>query len=62
MSDLIHNFATWKRKRDASLKQAADAIPEVPGGSDQPCLDKGSEVQAIVISGLPEMGLNDQPA
>ena len=31
-------------------------------GSDQPHLDEGSEVQAIIISGLPEMGLNEQPA
>ena len=29
------------------------------GGSGQPRLDEGSEVQAIVISGSPEMGLND---
>ena len=28
MSDLIHNFADQKRKRDASLKQAANALPE----------------------------------
>ena len=32
----------------------ADAIPEVAGG-------EGSNVQAIVISSSPEMGLNDQP-
>ena len=29
-------------------------------GSSQPGLDGGSEVQAIVISGSPEMSLNDQ--
>ena len=62
MLDLIHNFVARKRKRDAGLEQAADAIPEVDGGSDQPHLEEGSEVQAIVISGLPEMGLNEQPA
>ena len=61
MSDLIHNFAARKRKRDASFEQAADAIPEVARGSGQPRSDEGSEVQAIVISGLPEMGLNYQP-
>ena len=60
MSDLIHNFATRKRKQDASLKQAADANPEVAEGSGQPCSDEGSEVQAIIISSSPEMGLNDQ--
>ena len=59
MYDLIHNFAAWKQKRDASLEEAADAIPEVAGGSDQPRLDEGSEVQEIVISGSPEMGLNE---
>ena len=62
MSDLIHNFAARKQKRDASLEKAADALPEVDGGSGQPRLTKGSEVQAIVILGSPEMGLNDQLA
>ena len=61
MSSLVHNFAARKQKRDASLEQAANASPEVAGGSSQPCFDGGSEVQAIVISGSPEMGLNDQP-
>ena len=55
MSDLVHNFAAWKRKRDASFKWVADAIPEVAGG-------EGSNVEAIIISSLPEIGLNDQPA
>ena len=55
MSDLVHNFADRKRKCDASFKRVADAIPEVAGG-------EGSDVQAIVILGSPEMGLNDQPA
>ena len=32
------------------------------GGSGQPRSDGGSEVQAIVISGSPEMDLNDQSA
>ena len=52
MSDLVHNFAALKRKRNASFKRVANAIPEVAGG-------EGSNVQAIVISGSPEMGLND---
>ena len=55
MSDLVHNFAAQKRKRDASFKRVVDAIPEVAGG-------EGLDVQAIVITSLPEMGLNDQPA
>ena len=61
MSGLVHNFAAQKWKRDAMLEQAADAVPEVAGGSSQPCPDWGSEVQAIVISGSPETSLNDQP-
>ena len=52
MSDLVHNFATRKKKRDVSFKWVVDAIPEVPGG-------EGLDVQAIVILGSPEMGLND---
>ena len=62
MSSLIHNFPTRKRKRDAILEQGANAPSEVVGGSGQPRLDECSEVQAIVISGSPKMGLNDQPA
>ena len=62
MSDLIHNFAARKRKRDAILEQVADALHEVPRGSGQPRSDEGSEVQTIVISGSPEMALKDQPA
>ena len=54
MSDLVHNFAARKWKRDASFKRVADAIPKVAEG-------EGLDVQAIFISGLPEMGLNDQP-
>ena len=62
MSGLVYNFTARNQKRDASLEQAADVIPEVAGGSSQPCPDGGSEVQAIVILGSPEMRLNDQPA
>ena len=62
MSGLIHNFYARKRKRDASLEQVVDAVLEVVGGSGQPCQDGGLEVQYIVISGSPEMGLNDQLA
>ena len=32
------------------------------GGSGFSILDEGSEVSTIVISGSPEMGMNDQPA
>ena len=61
MSDLVHNFFARKRKRDAILEQAADVVPEVASGTSKPGQDRGSEVQAIVISGSPEMSLNGQP-
>ena len=60
MSELVHNFTAQKWKRDASLKQAADATLEVAGGSSQPCPNGGSKVQAIIILGSPKMGVNDQ--
>ena len=60
MFDLIHNFSARKLKRDASFERAADAIPEVVGGLGRSCSDEGSKVPEIVISGSPEMGLNDQ--
>ena len=53
MSDLVHNFAARKRKRDASFKRVVDAIPEVAGG-------EGPDVQPIVILGSLKMGSNDQ--
>ena len=61
MSEFVHNFSAWKRKRDAGLEQVTDAALEVAGGLGQPCLNGGSKVQAIVILRSPEMGLNDQP-
>ena len=62
MSDLVHNFSTRKRKRDAMFEQSANVVLEGARGSSQPCLDKGSEVQAIFISGSLEMSVDDQPA
>ena len=55
MSNLVHNFAARKWKQDVSLEQVANAIPEVARGLGQPRSDDGLEVQAIVISGSPEM-------
>ena len=54
MPYLVHNFAAQKRKSDASFKRVVEVVPEVTKGED-------SDVQAIVISGSPEMGSNDQP-
>ena len=42
MSDLIHNFAARKRKRDASFERAVNAIPGVAKGSSQSRSDEGS--------------------
>ena len=39
----------------------ADSISEPTRESSHPATDGDSEVQAITISGSPEMGLNDQP-
>ena len=61
MSGLVHNFTARKRKRDAILEQATNAAPEVARGSSQPGPDGGSEVQVIVISGSPDISLDDQP-
>ena len=44
MSDMVHNFAARKWKRNASFKRVVDSILEVAGG-------EGSDVQAKVISG-----------
>ena len=62
MSGLIHDFTTQKQKRDAMRGQTTGTSPEVARGSSWSGSDEGSKVQAIVISGLPEMGLNDQSA
>ena len=62
MSDLIHNFAARKRKLDASFERVADAILGVAEGSGRSHSDEGSEVPIIIISGSPEMVLNDQLA
>ena len=32
MSGLVHNFSARKWKRDASLEQAADVVPEMAEG------------------------------
>ena len=59
MSGLVHNFTARKWKRDAILEQVADAAPKVARGLSQPGPDEGSKVQAIVISGSPEISLDD---
>ena len=59
MYGLLHRYATRKRKRGAISKSVADSIPEPVGGSSHPATDGNSEVQEIVISSSPKIGLND---
>ena len=59
MSGLVHNFDAHEWKRDAILEQEANVVPKGARGLSQPCPDGGSEVQAIVISGSPEMRVDD---
>ena len=58
MADLIHNFGARKCKRGASFKRATDTTPKVVGEADQHPIGEGSDVQAIVVSDLPEMGFH----
>ena len=62
MADLVHNFGAWKRKRGASFKQAINSTPEVAGWADQHPSGENLDVQAIVISDSPEMGIHGQSA
>ena len=56
MTGLLDSYAAKKRKRRESSKRELDQAE----GSNQLITDGGSEMQAIVISGSPEMGLSDQ--
>ena len=62
MVDLVHNFDAWKHKRGASFKRATDATLEVVGEADQHSTGEGSDVQAIVVSDLLEIGFHCQSA
>ena len=62
MPDLVHNFGARKRKRGASFKRVIDATPEVTGEANQQPNDESSDVQAIVVSDLLEMGFHGQSA
>ena len=62
MYGLLHRCADRKRKRDESSEPVADVIPDMDRGSSHPATDGGPKMQAIVISGSPEVGSDDQPA
>ena len=58
MIDLVHNFGARKRKRGAYFKRAIGATPEVAGEVSQQPFGESSDVQAIVVSNLLEMGFH----
>ena len=58
MADLVHNFSARKHKQGASFKRATDATPEVTDKASQQLIGESSNVQAIVVSDLPEMGFH----
>ena len=47
MTDLVHNFGAWKRKRGACFKRVIDATPEVVVEADQHLTGEGSDGQAV---------------
>ena len=57
MTGLLDRYAARKRKRQEDAEREADRAE----GSERLFTDGGSEMQAIMISGSPEMGSNDQP-
>ena len=57
MTGLLDRYAARKRKWQESAEKNADQAE----GSNRPSMDGGSEIQAIIIPGSPEMGSSDQP-
>ena len=58
MTGLLDRYATRKRKKQPSSSSESD--PSQATGSGQPAAEGGSEMQAIVIPGSPELGTTDQ--
>ena len=58
MTDFVHNFTARKRKRGSTLKRALVATSDVAGDASRQPSGENSNVQAIVVSGSPEMGLH----
>ena len=52
MTGLLNRYAAKKWKRQESAEREVDQAE----GSNRPSMDGGSEIQAIIILGLPEMG------
>ena len=60
MANFGHNFAARKRKRGATFKKALVATSDVAGEVSHQPSGENSNVQAIVVSGSPEMGFHGQ--
>ena len=58
MADLFHNFDARKRKRGANFKRATGATFEVASEASQQSSGESSDVQAIIVSGSPEMSFH----
>ena len=56
MTELLDRYVARKRKRQEDVEREADGAK----GSDRPPTEGGSEMQAIVIPGSPEIESNDQ--
>ena len=60
MTGLLDHYTARKRKRQLSSGSESDIAPAQAAGPSQLVAERGSEVQAIIISGSPESGPTDQ--
>ena len=58
MADLFHNSGARKCKRGANFKRATGATFEVASEASQQSSGESSDVQAIIVSGSPEMSFH----
>ena len=56
MTGLLDRYAARKRKWQLSSDSESDITPAQTAGPSQPAAEGGSEVQAIIIPGSPELG------
>ena len=57
MTGLLDRYASRKKRREGEAEREAKGAE----GSVRPPMDRGSEIQTIVILASPKMGSNDQP-
>ena len=60
MANIVHNFDARKHKRGSSFKRVTDATLEVAGEVSQQPSNNSFDVQAIVVSDLPNIGFHGQ--